>query len=213
MKYSFPIFAVVVFVAWAHTDEVNANSYGVGAVTNVVPTSSLSTKSKSTKAKPSARPRFTSDYTSLGHVECQIVESDESGGGFVREQCGSFKDVPLFRVEGDLRQSAYAGNEPTGQTTLGAFNYLTDKVEWRMRNERPIALIYRLKVDGIDMPDYGKTQLFVQKIGVGDEHSCIIGLVAGNYPKANEKAREIADTAAAITCSDDYQPKSYGDLL
>ena len=156
---------------------------------------------------------FTSDYTDINKAKCKTVEMDVEGAGYLREQCGDYKGIPLFRVEGDLRQSAYAGNEPSGQTTIAPFNYLGDKVEWRMQAGTPIALIYRLRADAPDMPGDGRTQLFVQKIGIGDEQSCIIGLVAGNYPKANEKARQIADTAAAITCSDDYQPNSFGDLL
>ena len=157
--------------------------------------------------------QFTSDYTDLKTTECTIVELDEEGAGYIREQCGAFKGVPLFRVEGDLRQNAYAGNLPSGQTTIAPFNYLGDKVEWRMQSGKPIALIYRLRADAPDMPGNGKTQLFVQKIGVGQDKSCIIGMVAGNFPKANEKVREIADTAAAVTCNDGLTAKTFGDLM
>lgn len=156
---------------------------------------------------------FTSHYTSLGETKCKIVELDDEGAGYVREHCGDFNGVSLYRVEGDLRQSAYAGNQPSGQTTIAPFNLLTDKVEWRMDAGRPVALIYRLKADAPDMPGNGKTQLFVQKIGVGTAPSCIIGLIAGNVPDANVKAHEIADTAAAVTCSDGQTPKIIGDTM
>lgn len=132
-----------------------------------------------TVAYPSSE--FTSDYTDMKTVACKTVEMDEQSSGYIREECGALKGVPLFRVEGDLRQSAYAGSEPTGQTTIAPFNYLGDKVEWRMQNEKPIALIYRLRADA---PGNGRTQLFVQKIGAGDEQSCIIGVIAGNYKNA-----------------------------
>ena len=162
---------------------------------------------------PSPTANFSSEYTSLKNTKCVTVELDEEAAGYIREQCGDFKGVPLFRVEGDLRQSAYAGNQPSGQTTIGPFNYLTDMVEWRIQAGRPIALIYRLKADAPDMPDNGRTQLFVQKIGVNQTKSCIVGMIAGNYPNANAKAREIADSAVTVACSNGLTPTTFGDLM
>jgi hypothetical protein len=165
------------------------------------------------ESKHFAETEFTSEYTDLTKVDCTTVEMDEEGAGFVREQCGEVKGVPLFRVESDLRQSAYAGNEPTGRTTILPFNNLTNMVEWRLQDSKPIALIYRLRANSPDMPGHGKTQLFIQKIGVGDDKGCIIGVVAGNYVKANSVARAIADTAEDRDCNNEAAPSEFGKLM
>ena len=168
---------------------------------------------KANAAESEDSEEFTSDYTDLTNTECTTIESDETGAGYIREQCGQFKGIPLFRVEGDLRQHAYAGNIPSGQITIAPFNYLGEKVEWRMQAGKPIALIYRLIADAPDIPESGKTQLFVQKIGVGDEQGCIIGLVAGSYKDANDVARMIADTAENRDCALDDMTSKFGDVM
>lgn len=172
-----------------------------------------STAKVQTSKSDSPVKNFTSAYTDLTIEPCTTIELEEDGTGYIREQCGAFRGVPLFHVEGDLRQHAYAGSAPSGQTTIAPFNYLGDKVEWRLLDGQPIALIYRLRADSPEIPGHGKTQLFVQKIGLQNEQSCIIGIVAGSYPKANEKARDIADTATNVACNEDFRPTTFGEIM
>ena len=103
-------------------------------------------------------------------------------------------------AEGDGRVTVHAGNAPETGATIGPFNKLGERVEWRTLNDEPFAIIYRLVSAAPEVPD--ASVLFVSKIGKGSAPSCLIAQVGGDFPGANRKARALADAAAAKSCAD-----------
>jgi hypothetical protein len=73
-------------------------------------------------------------------------------------------------------------------------------VEWRLKDGTPIATILRWTVaDDSGAVAKQKTWLVVTKLEA--DNSCHMGYVEGSYPRANEKARWLADGAAeAFSC-------------
>jgi hypothetical protein len=149
-----------------------------------------------------------SAYTDFDLAKCTRVtpetsgEDGESSGIF---QCAGYKGVPVYFTEGDLRSFVAFGTG--GDThcafhqTFSGFNSVGNKIEWRLRKGKPIAAILRWKVS-YDPENAEKTKdwLVVSKLANGQ--SCQMGYVEGGYPKANEKARWLADTAAEVFSCD-----------
>ena len=116
-------------------------------------------------------------------------------------ECKGYKDFPVTFVEDDLRSTVAFGkggrNLCSFHQTFSGFNSVGNKIEWRLKDGKPIATILRWKVS-YDPEDSTKTKdwLVVTKLAEGE--SCQIGYVEGSYPRANEKARWLADTAATV---------------
>ena len=83
------------------------------------------------------------------------------------------------------------------------FNRLSEKLEWRLRDDEPFAAIYCYYIDDALTTDSGSSALVVVKIS-GSAGDCIAGMVDGNLPNANELARRFADEKIAeFECSVD----------
>jgi hypothetical protein len=116
-------------------------------------------------------------------------------------ECKGYKDFPVTFVEDDLRETVAYGrdgrNHCSFHQTFSAFNSVGNKIEWRLKDGKPIATILRWKVS-YDPEDSTKTKDWLVVTKLGDVESCQMGYVEGSYPKANEKARWLADTAAEV---------------
>jgi hypothetical protein len=149
-----------------------------------------------------------SAYTDFNPETCkQIAPGAAEGEGEFSPtyECKGFKDSPVTFVEDDLRSFvAFGGggrDHCSFHQTFSGFNSVGNRIEWRLKDGRPIATILRRKVS-YDPEDATKTKDWLVVTKLGDGESCQMGYVEGSYPKANEKARWLADTAAEVfSCS------------
>jgi hypothetical protein len=131
------------------------------------------------------------------------VEGQPNEG--VAYECKGYGKYVVSFAEGDLRSFVSFGKE-TGdhcarQQTFSGFNSVGNKIEWRLKDGEPIATIFRWSVS-YDSEDSSKQKSWLVVTKLEDGNSCHMGYVEGGFPKANEKARWLADTAAeAFVCA------------
>jgi hypothetical protein len=158
---------------------------------------------------------ITSAYTDLNLDDCTIMQSDDFGSVWA---CPGYKGYPLRIAEGDLRffvsYGFDAADEKAAEQTPPPFNYLGNRIEWRLSNRsgawRPFATIVRYFVDKGDTDNKEGQVLVVTRIEPGA--TCQVAYVdASANSDANELAREAADTIAPdFDCAND--PETSGDF-
>jgi hypothetical protein len=126
------------------------------------------------------------------------VEGEPNDG--VAYECKGYGNYVVTFSEGDLRSSVSYGTESgdhcSARQTFGGFNSVGNRIEWRLKNGKPIATILRWSVS-YDPEDSNKQKSWLVVTKLEEENSCHMGYVEGAYTKANEKARWLVDTAAA----------------
>jgi hypothetical protein len=154
-----------------------------------------------------AQSGYTSAYTDINLDECLVLEADDFGASW---SCPGYKGFPLMVQEGDLRFSLQYGfnidQNNAGSQTLGPFNHLGPKLEWRLSNASgrwlPIATIVRYHTADIETGEDSGEVLVVTQIKQGD--TCHIAYVdAKANADANELARQAADKAGEFSCMAD----------
>ena len=150
---------------------------------------------------------FTSAYTDLDlDLDCMVLDADDFG---VSWSCPGYKGYPVQVSEGDLRFFIVYGfnidKEPGGQT-LGPFNHLGEKLEWRLSNASgrwlPVATIVRYHTADPETGEDSGQVLVVTQLAEGN--SCHIAYVdARANASANELARSAADKAGGFDCGAD----------
>lgn len=164
-----------------------------------------------------AKSNFDSVYTDLTYeadagakATCKGIEADEESGSVVFE-CKGYKGIKVYIGEGDLRTYVGYGINGRGEQAYGStfpmFNQVGDKLEWRLKDGKPVATILRFKVAADDKK--GEV-LVVTQLAEGNQ--CWIARVSASKNKnANELARKAADElAGTVNCSPDSFPKDYG---
>lgn len=160
----------------------------------------------------SGAPKFSSVYTDLNR-DCKSAltrreeKEAEARGTDIPERCkgygGYYVEVGYSAMASDLRIYKHGSDDPIG---LGMFplNYVDEKgrkIEWRMADGKPFAVIWRVPeyngegTSSAEMWDpKNKTgeSLLVRGLK-GYEH--IEAKIDAKTPNANLKAREIADNA------------------
>ncbi len=154
---------------------------------------------------PAAATTFTSVYTDMKN-DCKTLEDPPGAeeGGDPAGECKGYGGYRIF-----ISHSASAANysvenlkNPDESIDMGTdysgYGEKGEKVEWRMANDKPFAVIMRIgKYKELDDPAYQYTDknrigsTLVVKGLKGWEH--IDFKVDGATPNANEKAREMAD--------------------
>jgi hypothetical protein len=126
--------------------------------------------------------------------------------------CEGYGDYKVNFAEGDLRSSVGYAKNPAKECfrwqSFAGFNAAGKTVEWRLKDGDPIATILRWTVS-YDPNDSTKTKDWLVVSKLSDNGSCHMGYVEGGYPKANEKARWLADTAAEAFICDVGIPTFY----
>jgi hypothetical protein len=148
-----------------------------------------------------------SAYTDFLPETCkQIAPGAAEGEGEFSPtyECKGYKGLNVTFGEDDLRSVVAFGRGAREHCamhqTFSGFNSVGSKVEWRLKDGKAIATILRWKVS-YDPEDSAKTKDWLVVTKVEDGQSCQMGYVEGSYPRANEKARWLADTAAeAFSC-------------
>ncbi len=136
---------------------------------------------------------YSSAYTAFDLEACRVT-GESSEGASVDYACSGRAGVPIFVHLGDGRLDIDAGVDGEEFTTIGAFNELGERLEWRMKDGSPFAVIFRYR-DVAPQSD-GRTVIGVEKIGQAGKPGCRVAQIAGETPDANRVAREIADTRA-----------------
>lgn len=158
-------------------------------------------------APAEAQSGVTSAYTDLNLDDCLVLDADDFSAQWA---CPGYKGFPMLVREGDLRFAVAFGFNPganaVGFQTLPPFNYLGNKVEWRLSNASgrwlPVATILRYFTDGVEDEDDEGQILVVTQIAEGN--SCHIAYVDARANKnANELARQAADRAGDFDCATD----------
>lgn len=148
-----------------------------------------------------------SQYTDIDFDQCTTIESDDTGAMSV---CPGYKGYPVVIGEGDLRMFVSFGirptEEPAMQQTLGPFNHLGQKIEWRIEQDddtfQPRATIIRWFTAGDDGTDKGQVLVVTQiKLGATCQIALIDALAVKN---ANALAQQIADEkAGSFDCANE----------
>ena len=158
-------------------------------------------------AAPGAALANSSVYTDLDLGKCREEPPDaddplKSGVWW----CEGLDGIPVRVAEGDLRQmvsyGSKAADEPAATQTIGPFNHVGAKIEWRLDAAgRPVATILRFDTDSDGRPG---SALVVTRLGPPGQ-VCQVGTVnALANPDANQIARDIADnTATGFVCGKD----------
>lgn len=162
---------------------------------------------------------FDSAYTDLTYegdagakATCKGVSEDEEHGS-VEFQCAGHDGIKVHIGEGDLRNFVGYGENGREEIAYGQtfpmFNQLGDKIEWRLKDGKPVATILRWKMAADDMS--GEV-LVVTQLEAGNQ--CWIARVSASKNKnANELARKAADElAGTVTCTPETVPVDYGAL-
>lgn len=136
---------------------------------------------------------YSSAYTALDLEACRVT-GESSEGASVDYACPGRGGIPLFVHLGDGRLDIDAGVDGEEFTTIGAFNELGERLEWRMKDGNPFAVIFRYR--DVTPQSAGRTVIGVEKIGRPGAPGCRVAQIAGETPNANRVAREIADTRA-----------------
>jgi hypothetical protein len=169
----------------------------------------LSVTAQRTRSQTST-PKFTSVYTDLNR-DCKSAltkkeeKEAEARGSDIPERCkgygGYYVDVGYSAAASYLSISKRGTDD---SILLGTFplNYIDDKgrkLEWRMADGKPFAVIYRVSIYSDEATS--STEMFDPKYKTG-ESLLIKGLKGYEYidetvdaktPDANARAREIAD--------------------
>jgi hypothetical protein len=148
---------------------------------------------------PAAAQAASSVYSELNLARCRTLEVVEEGEG-VRRRCPGLGAIALFVNAGDGRYDIDAGVDNNVWESLGAFNEIGPRIEWRRSNGRPFAIIYRLRLTSPEQPP--GSSLIVETIGRRGAPGCQVATVDGSLADANARARAIADRRArTFRCS------------
>lgn len=142
-------------------------------------------------------------YTSTKTSACRTIRSDSSGAGYYVGECAGAGGYKIQLLEDDIRQSINVITPGKKKFELdfwgffSSFSSVGEKIEWRTNKGVPVALIVRYNIAMNDDPRGNRSYLMVSKIG--KTASCVTDTVEAG-PTQNEKARELADAAAAKPC-------------
>ena len=144
-------------------------------------------------------------YTNLGDKYCRLIKSDPTEAGEYFGRCQGTAGYHLLLAEGDLRQNLTVVTPRGKQHSLelwtivsSAFSSLGQKAEWRVKGQKPVALIVRYNAsEDVDHPDNRTSYLVVTKITPTE--ICVTHKIPPGS-KANEEARQLADEATHKPC-------------
>lgn len=161
-----------------------------------------------------AEAAFESAYTDIDLNDCLLLEADDFGASWA---CPGYRGYPMLVSEGDLRFSIRYGfnidDEPGGET-LGPFNELGPRIEWRLSDASgrwlPIATIVRYHTANPETGENeGQILVVTQLVEGATCHIAYVDAIAND--NANALAREAADEMAGNTdCGG--EPEIIGDF-
>ena len=140
-------------------------------------------------------PNIRSVYTDINLENCETIKTYEEIGGW-QKRCSGYKEIPVFIKELDGRYFVGVGRKVEISNPSLPFNHLGEKMEWRLQDDQPFAVIYRYYIDDPNISSPSSI-LAVAKIATEQEDGCVIALVYGDVRNANKIARNYADEKTA----------------
>tara|TARA_R110002020_G_scaffold152123_3_gene329706 strand:+ start:301 stop:951 length:651 start_codon:yes stop_codon:yes gene_type:complete len=134
---------------------------------------------------------FQSAYSNLNLENCEIIESSAESADKTY-QCDGYQNMNLFVRDGDGRFTLSAGQAPDFLVGRQPFNMPGGKVEWRLKDGEPHALIYRLNFQDPKPAGAGDDVLVVASLPAGGQSGCAQALVKQG-PNQTKAARRYAD--------------------
>ena len=149
-------------------------------------------------------------YTPIGDKQCRTLKSAEAGDDGFEARCRGTAGYSLILSEGDLRQNITVITPKGKEHSLelwsvvsSGFSSVGPKVEWRLANAKPVALILRYNTsEDAEAPNKNTSYLAVAKITATE--ICVTDKISPG-PKANEDARRAADAASTKPCLKDQK--------
>ena len=149
-------------------------------------------------------------YTPIGEKQCRTLKSAEAGDDGFEARCRGAAGYSLILSEGDLRQNLTVITPKGKEHSLelwsvvsSGFSSVGPKVEWRLANAKPVALILRYNTsEDAEAPNKNTSYLAVAKITATE--ICVTDKISPG-PKANEDARRAADAASTKPCLKDQK--------
>ena len=143
-------------------------------------------------------------YTSLDTARCRLLSRHEETGGTLH-RCRGVAGYALQVADDDARMSVNVVTS-AGRvhelvywgTITHNFSSLGPRAEWRMRGERPIALIVRVNANE-DPANPERTTSYLAVARVSARGSCVTDRIRPSA-NANELARRAADRSAGRPC-------------
>lgn len=178
----------------------NTNNATTSATTSTANNSNTSPK---TEVKENSTSQNKSTYTSLVAEKCKTIESTDEGGGSYIGECPGVSGYKLELTEGDLRQTinVIAPNKKKFELNFsqvsGAFSTVGEKAEWRLKDDKPFALIVRFNASDAEDSTKNTSYLIVSKIS--EASACITDVIKPGE-KQNEEAQKLADAASEKSC-------------
>jgi hypothetical protein len=147
-------------------------------------------------------------YTPIGEKQCRTLKSAEAGDDGFEARCRGAAGYSLILSEGDLRQNLTIITPKGKEYSLelwsvvsSGFSSVGPKIEWRLANAKPVALILRYNTsEDAESPNKNTSYLAVAKITATE--ICVTEKISPG-PKANEDARRAADSAGTKPCLKD----------
>jgi hypothetical protein len=170
-----------------------AGNTQVGANAQVPP--ATNTAAPKAEAAPAAAPGITSAYTDIDLARCQSLSSDPEHDS-ASWRCPGYNGIPVFISSGDLRYDIDAGVDNENFQTLPPFNENPTRIEWRLRDGNPFAIIFRLRLATNEQTEWSASALGIATVGTTGRPGCTIAWIDGNVPEANAVAQRIADQRA-----------------
>ena len=154
--------------------------------------------------KSSGNKVIRSEYTPLDSESCKTIELDEETG-YSTQSCPGYNNIPVFVSQTDGFYSVSIGERQNelGTIDTNLLGNLGDKLEWRLQDNEPLAVIYRHYIIYLDNATKPIDSVLVVRKMSGNIADCTMGIVGSNVPNANEVARRIADEQIAGECDVD----------
>lgn len=143
-------------------------------------------------------------YTDLTDTKCKTLEFNENEGGSYKGECKGTGGFKLIVREGDLRQSIDIVTPQGKEFPLriweffGGFSAVGEKAEWRVKNNKPIAIIFRLNVNE-DPENIEKRTSYLIVAKITKDLACVTNIVEPGKDQ-NLQARQMADRSANTAC-------------
>lgn len=130
-------------------------------------------------------------YSNLKFENCEVVETSEESSSKTYK-CAGYKEWDIYARDADGRFTLSAGQAPDFLLQRQPFNSPGDKIEWRLKDGEPHALIYRLNLQDPKPEGAGDSVLVVASLPAGGQSGCAQALVkAGSHQ--TKAARRYAD--------------------
>ncbi|MCB1023953.1 MAG: hypothetical protein KDB79_06180 [Acidobacteria bacterium] len=154
-------------------------------------------------------------YSGLNPENCKAVSVDQGMPGNYVGRCKGIGGFDLEYYLDDERNSLGVVSPSKNVRALNFWSYfsgfseLGEKAEWRIKNNKPVALIVRLNVS--DQEDETKKTSYLIVAKISEEDSCVTDVLKPGKDQ-NLRARRLADKALTKKCMPDFADETAAEI-